>query len=144
MEQGDQDIRHANLELGYGLVSRPAVLKTARNQDTAGRTPRPAAAQSARPFGLPFADPPGPSTWLLVQAYGNTTTAFRWRLSQYGAGQGLHFGLDFSARCGTTVVAIGAIIWLWPSPPRWLAIGSLLFPVYYVVASVALDFRRAR
>ncbi len=66
-----------------------------------------AAAQSARPFGLPFADPPGPSTWLLIQAYGNTTTAFRWRLSQYGAGQGLHFGLDFSARCATTVVAIG-------------------------------------
>lgn len=39
--------------------------------------------------------------------YGNTTTAFRWRLSQYGAGQGMHFGIDFSARCGTSVVAIG-------------------------------------
>lgn len=35
-------------------------------------------------------------------------------------------------------VAVGAIIWLWPSPPRWLAIGSLAFPVYYVVASLYL------
>ena len=25
------------------------------------------------PFGLPFLDPPGPDTWLMVQAYGNTT-----------------------------------------------------------------------
>jgi phosphatidylcholine synthase len=39
-------------------------------------------------------------------------------------------------------VAVGAIIWLWPSPPRWLAIGSLAFPVYYVVASLVLHFRR--
>lgn len=60
-----------------------------------------------RPFGLPFDAPPGPSTWLLGQLYGNTTTAFRWRVSQYGAGQGLHFGIDWSARCGTPVVAIG-------------------------------------
>jgi murein DD-endopeptidase MepM/ murein hydrolase activator NlpD len=60
-----------------------------------------------KPFGLPFDTPPGPGTWLLVQAYGNTTTAYRWRVSQYGAGQGLHFGLDFAARCGTPVVAIG-------------------------------------
>jgi hypothetical protein len=39
-------------------------------------------------------------------------------------------------------VAIGAIIWLWPSPPRWLSIGSLLFPVYYLVLSLVLHFRR--
>ena len=39
-------------------------------------------------------------------------------------------------------LAIGAIIWLWPSPPAWLAIGSLLFPVYYIVLSLALHFRR--
>lgn len=77
----------------------------------AGPAPRPAAAepaaQAAPPFGLPFDTPPGPSTWLLGQMYGNTTTAFRWRVSTYGAGQGLHFGIDWSARCGTTVVAIG-------------------------------------
>jgi murein DD-endopeptidase MepM/ murein hydrolase activator NlpD len=66
------------------------------------------APQTGIGFGLPFADPPGPSTWLLGQSYGNTTTAYRWRISTYAAGQGLHFGVDFSARCGTTVVAIGA------------------------------------
>jgi phosphatidylcholine synthase len=38
--------------------------------------------------------------------------------------------------------ALAAIIWLWPSPPAWLAIGSLAFPVYYVVLSLALHFRR--
>jgi phosphatidylcholine synthase len=38
--------------------------------------------------------------------------------------------------------AIGAIIWLWPDPPRWLAIASLGFPVYYVVLSLALHSRR--
>jgi murein DD-endopeptidase MepM/ murein hydrolase activator NlpD len=68
--------------------------------------PAPDPAQG-RLFGLPFADPPGPSTWLLGQPYGNTTTAYRWRISSYAAGQGLHFGIDLSARCGTTVVAIG-------------------------------------
>ena len=39
--------------------------------------------------------------------------------------------------------AIGAIIWLWPSPPAWLSIGSLLFPVYYLVLSLVLHARRA-
>ncbi len=66
----------------------------------------PALAQ-AKPFGLPFDTAPGPSTWLVGQMYGNTTGAYRWRRVMYGAGQGLHFGIDFSARCGTPVVAIG-------------------------------------
>src|SRR5215204_4177103 len=39
-------------------------------------------------------------------------------------------------------IAIGAIIWLWPSPPAWLSIGSLLFPVYYFVLSLVLNARR--
>ena len=43
---------------------------------------------------------------------------------------------------GLWTLAIGAIIWLWPDPPRWLAIASLLFPVYYVVLSLALHSRR--
>jgi murein DD-endopeptidase MepM/ murein hydrolase activator NlpD len=64
-------------------------------------------AQAARPFGLPFASAPGPSTWLLGQPYGNTTTAYRWRRSTYGAGQGLHFGIDLPAPCRTEVVAVG-------------------------------------
>ncbi|MDX1522177.1 MAG: hypothetical protein R3264_11155, partial [Anaerolineae bacterium] len=49
------------------------------------------------PFILPFAEPPGPSTWLLGQSYGNTTGAFVQREIFYQAGQGIHFGLDFSA-----------------------------------------------
>lgn len=59
------------------------------------------------PFRLPFQDPPGPETWLLGQAYGNTTGAYRQRNSTYAAGQGLHFGVDLSARCGYPIVAIG-------------------------------------
>jgi phosphatidylcholine synthase len=37
---------------------------------------------------------------------------------------------------------LGVIIALWPSPPRWLSIGSLAFPVYYVVLSWILHVRR--
>ena len=59
------------------------------------------------PFRLPFQDPPGPSSWLLGQPYGNTAGAYRQRASTYSAGQGLHFGVDLSARCGYPVVAIG-------------------------------------
>jgi murein DD-endopeptidase MepM/ murein hydrolase activator NlpD len=65
------------------------------------------AAPDAPPFGLPLAGPPGPGTWMLIQAYGNTEFAYRTRISFYAAGQGLHFGIDFGARCGTEVVAIG-------------------------------------
>src|SRR5512141_238101 len=46
-------------------------------------------------------------TWLLGQAYGNTTSAFAMRRIWYASGQGIHFGIDFAARCGTQVVAIG-------------------------------------
>jgi murein DD-endopeptidase MepM/ murein hydrolase activator NlpD len=66
-----------------------------------------AQAQPSRPFRLPFAEPPGPSTWLVIQMYGNTTGAYAQRDTTYRAGQGLHFGIDFSAPCGTPVVAIG-------------------------------------
>lgn len=59
------------------------------------------------PFRLPFADQPGPDTWLLAQGYGNTTFAYRARSSTYYAGQGIHFGVDFDAACGTPVLAIG-------------------------------------
>jgi murein DD-endopeptidase MepM/ murein hydrolase activator NlpD len=59
------------------------------------------------PFRLPFQDPPGPHTWLLGQTYGNTTGAYRQRFTSYAAGQGLHFGVDLSARCGYEIVAIG-------------------------------------
>lgn len=59
------------------------------------------------PFILPFASPPGPDTWLLGQPYGNTTGAYFQRNIFYQAGQGLHFGLDFSTPCGTEIIAIG-------------------------------------
>ncbi len=58
-------------------------------------------------FGLPFATPPGPNTWLMGQSYGNTVGAYYRRVDWYGAGQGIHFGIDLSAKCGTPVVAIG-------------------------------------
>jgi murein DD-endopeptidase MepM/ murein hydrolase activator NlpD len=63
--------------------------------------------ESPAPFGLPFASQPGPQTWLLSQPYGNTVFAYAQRRTFYGAGQGLHFGVDFAAPCGTQVVAIG-------------------------------------
>ena len=59
------------------------------------------------PFALPFESAPGPSSWLLAQPYGNTEFAYRTRISFYASGQGLHFGIDLSAPCGTPVMAIG-------------------------------------
>jgi hypothetical protein len=58
------------------------------------------------PFSLPFTDAPGPSTWLLEQHYGNTVAAYNFGDAWYEFGQGLHFGVDFEARCGTPVHAI--------------------------------------
>jgi murein DD-endopeptidase MepM/ murein hydrolase activator NlpD len=59
-----------------------------------------------KPFVLPFKGPPGPDTWLMAQAYGNTTGAYRQRNTTYSAVQGIHFGLDLSAPCGTEIVAM--------------------------------------
>ena len=39
-------------------------------------------------------------------------------------------------------VLLAGIIWMWPSPPSWVAIASLLFPVYYLVLSLVLHVRR--
>lgn len=64
---------------------------------------RPARATTP-PFGPPFAGPPGPGAWFVGQWYGNTVWAHR---NPYRSGQGLHFGVDFNARCGTPVLAIG-------------------------------------
>jgi murein DD-endopeptidase MepM/ murein hydrolase activator NlpD len=69
--------------------------------------PRPVEAQEPRPFILPFSEPPGPATWYVVQPYGNTVSAYFQRGTTYGAGQGIHFGVDFAAPCGTPIVAIG-------------------------------------
>jgi murein DD-endopeptidase MepM/ murein hydrolase activator NlpD len=58
-------------------------------------------------FILPFEGPPGPDTWYFLQPYGNTAFAYQFRYSTYDAGQGLHFGVDLAAPCGTPIVAIG-------------------------------------
>lgn len=58
------------------------------------------------PFALPFTDPPGPATWLYEQHYGNTTQAFNYGDVWYEFGQGMHFGVDLLAPCGTPVHAI--------------------------------------
>ena len=59
-----------------------------------------------KPFTLPVAAPPGPSTWLLAQPYGNTTGAFLRGSEWYEAGQRLHFGIDISMPCGTELIAM--------------------------------------
>ena len=74
--------------------------------DTDAPTPLARLPKPLGQYGLPFAAPPGPDTWLLGQFYGNTTFAYEQRRTQYQNGQGVHFGLDFSAPCGTAVVAI--------------------------------------
>jgi len=38
-------------------------------------------------------------------------------------------------------LAVALLIWMLPSPPRWLAILSLGFPVYYIVLSFVLNAR---
>lgn len=73
--------------------------------------PRPAAEAlptpqtQQRPFILPMSAPPGPSTWLYGQPYGNTVGAATFGRIWYEAGQGLHFGLDFPMPCGTEIIA---------------------------------------
>lgn len=59
------------------------------------------------PFRFPLEGDPGPSTWMMGQMYGNTTGAFRRGDLWYAAGQGLHFGIDVLAKCGTPIVSIG-------------------------------------
>lgn len=74
----------------------------------AGQRAQAAPAPSEQPpFQLPFDTPSGPDTWLVIQVYGNTSFAYRYRSTVYVNGQGLHFGVDFAAQCGTPVVAIG-------------------------------------
>lgn len=68
--------------------------------------PRAAAQTASRPFVMPVALEPGPSTWLFGQAYGNTTGAFNFGDAWYSAGQGLHFGIDLPMPCGTPLVAV--------------------------------------
>jgi phosphatidylcholine synthase len=41
-------------------------------------------------------------------------------------------------------VMLVAIIWLLPNPPRWLALTSLAYPIYYFALSFALAVQRRR
>src|SRR5215207_2706806 len=75
-----------------GLVARASPLAQPPNQ--------------GKPFDMPVASPPGASTWLLGQAYGNTTGAYARGSEWYEAGQRLHFGIDISMPCGTPLVAV--------------------------------------
>jgi murein DD-endopeptidase MepM/ murein hydrolase activator NlpD len=59
------------------------------------------------PFQLPMTGEPGPSSWFVIQWYGNTISAAVNAEDLYSRGQGIHFGVDFAAPCGTEVVAIG-------------------------------------
>jgi len=81
-----------------------AAPETTRAQQSASEAMAPGA---LKPFGLPFAEPPGFGTWFITQPFGNTTYAHSERSGLYASGQGLHMGLDLAAACGTTVVAIG-------------------------------------
>jgi murein DD-endopeptidase MepM/ murein hydrolase activator NlpD len=93
-------------------LAEPTATSTTSATETLPTAQAPAVAEaeaipSEAVFRLPFDSAPGPDTWLLLQPYGNTSFAYQYRSAIYHAGQGLHFGVDFAARCGTPVVAIG-------------------------------------
>lgn len=90
-------------------IFRPVFALLAAGLFLIGGTSAPATsqAQGKPPFRLPFDGPPGPATWYLIQGYGNTISAFYQRDSTYRLGQGIHFGIDLAAPCGTPVLAIG-------------------------------------
>jgi murein DD-endopeptidase MepM/ murein hydrolase activator NlpD len=69
-------------------------------------TPVAAQSDTTAPFILPFEEPSGPDTWILGQPYGNTTGAYRQRFTTYRNAQGIHFGVDLTAPCGTEIVAM--------------------------------------
>src|SRR5512140_2350126 len=64
------------------------------------------AQNTSKPFSLPFNTPPGPTTWLFEQPFGNTVGAFNYGKYWYAGGQDLHFGVDFWTPCNTPVLAI--------------------------------------
>jgi murein DD-endopeptidase MepM/ murein hydrolase activator NlpD len=88
-------------------------------------------------FRPPFEGPPSLNTWYLGQPYGNTVGAFRSREHTYNEGQGIHFGVDFTAKCDTPVLAIGdgtvhSIDGPWGSAPHNLVLSHAngLFSLY--------------
>ena len=100
---GGPSIRFLRRLAGLMLLIGVAVLSAGQLSQAAAQ---PEGQEEPRPFILPFKEPPGPGTWLLGQAYGNTTGAYSQRNTTYAAVQGLHFGVDLSAPCGTELVAM--------------------------------------
>ncbi len=94
--------------LGIMLLAMPfsssAALAAAPEENRLNRTGQ--SQTAGKPFILPFQEPPGPDTWLLGQTYGNTVGAYFNRNTTYRYSQGIHFGIDLSAPCGTEIVAI--------------------------------------
>ncbi|MGE5139560.1 MAG: M23 family metallopeptidase, partial [Rudaea sp.] len=122
---------------GEPLTGASQAVAGSMPRSDSGRTDVSLPAPGERPFSLPFAGPPGPTTWLMAQGYGNTVGAYQQRSQWYGAGQGLHFGIDLSAPCGTTILAIGDGVVLgtdgpWGSAPHNLMIdhGNGLMSMY--------------
>jgi len=95
----------ARLSLALALVASIG-LSPAVSPAGASMVQAPQAQTAERPFILPFAEPPGPDTWLLGQAYGNTVGAYFNRNTTYRYSQGIHFGVDLTAPCGTEIVAL--------------------------------------
>lgn len=79
-----------------------------------GTPSTPTQAESNAAFGPPLAKPASLDSWLLEQHYGNTVEALSFGKYWYADGQGLHFGLDLEAPCGTHVMAIadGEVRWI--------------------------------
>ena len=92
-------MRKLTLLLIILALSAPPVLAQSPDGDDNSGLDKP-------PFSLPFDGMPGPNSWLYEQHYGNTTSAFNYGNVWYLTGQGLHFGVDFEAACGTPVLAI--------------------------------------
>jgi murein DD-endopeptidase MepM/ murein hydrolase activator NlpD len=90
----------------FTLLFALGVLCALGGESALAQDATPTPAPDPPPFSLPFGGPPGPNTWLLQQFYGNTISAFNFGLAWYVAGQGLHFGIDLVAPCGTPVLAI--------------------------------------
>ncbi len=100
--------RWITLGLIVMILSGSAIASSANAQTTqAAMLLTPTAAIPSPHFRLPLEGPPGPATWYVIQFYGNTPAAYLHRNNWYDQGQGLHFGVDFATRCGTSIVAIG-------------------------------------
>jgi hypothetical protein len=108
-------------------IQQPAASPSLAQGQATAQPPVAAVDEADPPFALPFAEPPGPFTWLMAQPYGNTVGAYYQRRTIYGASGGIHFGLDLAAPCGTDIVAIAdgvvfAVDGPFGSPPHNLMI----------------------